>query len=530
MQKLRFFLLLICAFPVNLFAGSDPVNHWELISYNLEVRIDPATRHISGLNRILLTARQKEERVRLKLFSQFQVHAVYCKGRLLQHHRDSIGFTIDLLKQAKKGDSILLEVHYAGAPPVAKKAPWDGGVVWASDSAGKPWAAVACEGIGASCWMPCKDTWDDEPEKIKVKLIVPEGLKGVSNGKLTGQRRRTDSWQEFDWEVCNPINHYNITFNVGDYVHLEDVFVGEKNKQLSLNYYVLRGNQSKARTHFQQVKRMLQSFEQFFGPYPFYEDGYKLVETPYWGMEHQSCVAYGNNYQNNRFGFDFIIIHESGHEWFANSITVSDPADMWVQEGFTTYSEALYVERQFGNARAVQYLLGQKGNIKNNSPLIGPKGVNFHRSDNDCYYKGTWMLHTLRTAIGNDSLWFNSLRDLSLHFRHQITTSAKVEEFLSMRTGQNLKPFFNQYLRNASLPVFEYYILHKDGLNELHYRLSAEEKSLKLPVKVAVGKEKFDYVEAKRKWQIIDLPYADENAFMVDEKSSLITVRKVSRP
>jgi aminopeptidase N len=275
---------------------------------------------------------------------------------------------------------------------------------------------------------------------------------------------------------------------------------------------------------------MLKTFEGYFGKYPFYQDGYKLVETPYWGMEHQSCVAYGNNYENNRFGFDFIIVHESGHEWFGNSITAYDKADMWIHEGFTTYSEALFVEKQYGKARSVQYLLGQKGNIKNATAMVGKPFANMKHPDNDIYYKGAWMLHTMRSILDNDTLWFNTLKDLNRKFYHKIVKGTEVENFISARTNYDFKPLFNQYLRHAELPVFEYFIVNKNGLNELYYHINANVKTLRLPIKVALSKGNFDFVMAEKKWQVYDLPYISVDDFKVDEQHFLINVKKIAIP
>jgi aminopeptidase N len=356
---------------------------------------------------------------------------------------------------------------------------------------------------------------------------VPNGLVGVSNGRLV-QTEKGYTTTTYTWETKNPINHYGITINVGAYVHFNDAFVSDYSDTLDLDYYVLSYNENMARTHFQQSKRMLQAFESYFGKYPFYEDGYKLVETPYWGMEHQSCVAYGNNYENNRFGFDFIIIHESGHEWFANSITAKDKADMWIHESFTTYSEALYVEKIFGNPRAIQYLMVQKEKIKNDAPMIGIYGTNHKFNDNDIYYKGSWILHTLRSMIDNDTMWFNTLKDLNTHFYHQTVTTKQVEAFLSKRTRLNLGPFFEQYLRHKELPVLEYFILNKDGLNELHYRLKSKVSTLEMPIKVTLAKEFYDYVYAQTKWRVIDLPYEDASHFKIDVQHFLVNLERVA--
>lgn len=495
---------------------------YDVLSYQIELKVIPSSQEIIGSNQIKIKALKSLKIIELDLFENYQISSVLCANERLNLQRFKRSFRVELKTALKKNDSIVFTVYYSGKPPVAKNAPWDGGFVWSKDDNGKPWIGLACEGLGAASWLPCKDQWDDEPNTVSMLLKVPRGLIGVSNGRLQAKRSYPDGYDGFEWLVKSPINHYNITINVGDYKHWEDHYVSANGKILDLNYYVLEKNLPEAKTHFQQVKRMLKAFEFYFGPYPFYQDGYKLVETPYWGMEHQSCVAYGNNYKNNKFGFDFIIIHESGHEWFANNITAKDKADMWIHEGFTTYSEALYVEHQFAFPRAVQYLLEQKDKIKNESPLIGPRGVNYNRPDNDNYYKGTWILHTLRNCLDNDTLWFNTLRDMNAVFRHQTVTSKQIEEYISVRTKTNWKPFFDQYLRTKDLPVLEYYLVKKDGLNELHYRLKSSVKNLKLPVKVTLAKDKYEFLVFEKKWKIIDLPYSDVELFKVDEGKFLI--------
>jgi len=530
MRFISVYLLLFIPFGSSQLIAKTPKlrNNYDVLSYAVTLKVQPDKKFIEGANKITICALKNLRAIELDLFPQMQISAINGETQNLAFTRDSATFQIHFLEKVNMGDTLSFVVNFAGKPVIAKNAPWDGGFVWAKDSNNNSWVGLACEGIGPSCWLPCKDEWNDEALHCTVKLIVPNGLTGVSNGKLIGKKIRMDGFTEFDWQVLSPINSYNISVNVGDYAHIEDVYVNEKGGQLSLDYYVLKDNIAEAKTHFQQVKRMLQSFEKYFGPYPFYADGYKLVETPYWGMEHQSCVAYGNNYQNNKFGFDFIIVHESGHEWFANSITANDKADMWIHEGFTTYSEMLYVEKQYGAARATQYIAGQKNNIKNVLPMIGPRGVNFNRADNDLYYKGAWILHTMRGILDNDSLWFNTLKDLNKKFYHQIVSSKQVEDFFCQRTAYNFKPFFEQYLYMAQLPVLEYYIVEKNDLNELHYRLNANVKSLKLPVKVTLSKGAFDFLTFTKKWQIIDLPFSNPADFKIDEKHFLVEPRKVN--
>lgn len=527
-QKAKYlFIILLVS---NQLLGKNPKlkDNYNLISYHISIKVQPELKSLEGSNTVTFAAISNLNKLELDLFPQMKVSAVSYCGKNISFTRDSNSFNIQFPKTIKANDTATFIVFFSGKPIVAQKAPWDGGFVCSKDSSGFDWVGLACEGIGSACWLPCKNQWNDEPESVSMKLIVPKGLIGVSNGKFIGSKNRLDGFTEFDWQVISPINEYNISINIGNYEHIEDIYINAKNERLTLDYYVLAQNVSKAKTHFQQVKRMLASFESLFGPYPFYTDGYKLVETPYWGMEHQSCVAYGNNYLNNNFGFDFIIIHESGHEWFGNSITASDKGYMWIHEGFTTYSEALYVEKQFGKLRAIQYLNTQKGNIKNMKRLIGPIGVNYNRHDNDNYYKGTWMLHTMRNILDNDTLWFNTLKELNKVFYHKIVTSKQIEDFIIKRTAYDFRPFFNQYLYHQNIPIIEYYIIEKNGLNELHYRLKADVSALQIPVKVTLTKGQFEFLNFEMRWKIYDLPYSDENEFRLDESNFLVGLKKIT--
>ncbi len=500
---------------------------FDVKTYLITLRVFPESHSIEGINDIGFKIIKPLKTLELNLFSNLSISNIVFENRTLTYKRDSNTLFINLPRKLKKNDSAHIVIYYSGIPIIAKKAPWDGGFVWSKDSSGKDWIGLACEGLGASCWLPCKDHWSDEPETVMMNLQVPTGLTGVSNGRLVRQRNLNNGFTEFLWKVSYPINNYDITVNIGNYEHIQDMYVSEVYGNLTLDYYVLKPNVAIAKTHFQQTKRMLQTFEKYFGPYPFRNDGFKLVETSYWGMEHQSCIAYGNQYVNNKFGFDFIIIHESGHEWFANSITAIDKADMWLHEGFTTYGEALYVEKQYNYMRAVQYLLGQKGYIKNDLPMIGPRDIAYNRRDNDLYYKGSWILHTMRNMLDNDTLWFNTLFDLNRVYKYKIVSSKEIEKYLCQRTGTNLSLFFKQYLYEPKIPVFEYFILPKNGLFELHYRLSAKVKRLKMPIKVTLSKGKYDFISAENRWQIIDLPFENQEDFKVDVKNFLIEVKRV---
>lgn len=514
-------LWLICLFPSVLLAKEAEI---DVLSYEIALDIHPARKYISGSNTIAFAVLKPGEVCVFKLAPQLKLLSI---SNQVAFERVREKVLVSLAPSVKKGDTLKLVFTFEGVPQVAKNAPWDGGFVWSQDSAANPWIGMACEGIGAHSWLPCKDTWDDEPNHVTFHLTVPKGLMGVSNGRLV-QTKTNETTTTFTWQVNNPINHYNIAINVGKYAHIQDYYPSATGDTLALDFYVLEANYLAAKTHFQQSKRMLKAFEHFFGKYPFYEDGYKLVETPYWGMEHQSCIAYGNQYENNNFGFDFIIIHESGHEWFANSLTAQDKADMWIHESFTTYSESLFVEYYFGKPRALQYLQSQQTKISNQKPMIGKYGSYHQFTDNDIYYKGAWMLHTIRNMIDNDTLWFNTLRDLNKRFYHQTITSKDVEQFLSERTRHNLAPFFDQYLRNANLPVLEYYIKERNGLNELHYRLKSDVKGLEMTVLVTLAKDKFDFLSAGSNWKIIDLPYEDVANFRMDTTKFLVETKLVA--
>ena len=396
-------------------------------------------------------------------------------------------------------------LYFSGKPLEAKLAPWDGGFVWRKDNNGYDWVGLACEGLGASAWLPCKDHWSDEAEGADITLIVPNDLTGVSNGKLIEEKLIDSAYKAFHWRVVNPINNYNISINVGHYINIKDTFSGVN--VVPLSYYVLDYNKASAERHFLQVHGMLDAFEHFFGQYPFKDDSYKLVETPYWGMEHQSCIAYGNNYKNNVFGFDFIVIHESGHEWFGNSITASDAADMWLHESFTTYAEALYMEYRVDKTRAIEYLSEQKKKIVSKYPMQGPRGVFYHgRTDSDIYYKGTWMLHTMRNILNNDSLWFACLKEMNTVYFHKIVSTEEIVQYFNSKTSYNWDLFFNQYLYKSSIPELEIkQTVLKNGKIIYSMRLESDVKDLNIPLNIKLTNGETIAVVASDKSVVLEL-------------------------
>ncbi len=437
---------------------------WDLVYYHLDIRVDPADSSILGSNTVYYTVLDQPEEMQIDLQPPLEITKVTEDGHEVEFRRDGNAYFLQLSPDKNRGETYSVEVFYQGHPRVSPNPPWSGGITWQRDEKGNPFVASSCQGAGASLWWPCKDHMYDEPDSMLISVAAPKGLMDVSNGRLRSVDKG-DSFDTFHWYVDNPINNYGVNINIGDYTHFSETYDG-LNGPLDLDYYVLPANKQKAKKQFKQVPKMLEAFEHWFGPYPFYEDGYKLVEVPYLGMEHQSSVTYGNGYQNGYRGrdlsasgwglkFDFIIIHESGHEWFANNITYKDAADMWIHEGFTAYSENLYIDYYFGKEAAGEYTRGTRMLIRNDIPIIGKYDVN-NSGSGDMYYKGANMLHMIRKIIGDDDKWRGILRGLNKTFYHQTVTTYDIESYITRESGVNLDPVFDQYLRDIRIPILEY--------------------------------------------------------------------------
>lgn len=465
---------------------------WDVKHYSLDIKVNPTDSTITGSNIIQYKVLQPYNVMQIDLQNPMEITKVTQDGVALKYKREGNVFFITLASAQNVGAIKEIKVFYHGKPKVAVRPPWDGGLTWKKDNNGKDFIASSCQGLGASVWWPNKDHMYDEVEGMKISVNVPGKLTDVSNGRLQNVKTLKDGTKTYTWVVKDPINNYGVNINVGDYVTFSEKYKGEKG-DLDCTYYVLKDNFAKAKEQFKEVPRMLKAFEYWFGPYPFYEDSYKLVEAPYLGMEHQSCVTYGNGYQNGYLGrdlsgtgwglkFDFIIVHESGHEWFANNITYKDIADMWIHESFTNYSESLFVEYYYGKEAGKEYVRGIRKNIQNDKPIIGHYGVN-NEGSGDMYYKGANMLHTLRQIVNNDEKWRNILRGLSSTFYHQTVTTKQIEDYLSQQVGIDLNAFFNQYLRDIRIPTLEYSIQD----NTLKYRWTNIASGFNIPVKVALN-------------------------------------------
>ena len=475
---------------------------WDVEHYDVTIRPDFNTKSIQGTTKITFTVVSEGQRMQIDLQQPLVVDSIVAElfeqwesgGSFGKAHA---GFTregnvvwVDLPNPLRPGTRMSIWIHYHGQPREAVNPPWDGGWIWRTDEQGHPWMSVACQGLGASVWYPCKDHQSDEPEGARLHIVVPDSLVGVGNGRFNSHTPNGDGTTTWHWHVSAPINTYNLVPYIGKYVRFAERIDG-MDGPLDLAYWVLAHNESKAREQFKQVPVMMHCFEKWMGPYPFYADGYKLVEAPHLGMEHQSAVAYGNKYQNGYLGrdlsgtghglkWDYIIVHESGHEWFGNSITTADIADMWVHEGFTQYTEVLMTECLDGAQAASEYAIGLRRNIRNDRPLIGPYGVN-EAGSSDIYPKGANVVHTVRQIIG-DSLFKRMLPDMCSRFRVQVVTSADIEKFMDGHTSTDLRPFFDQYLRTTRVPVLE----HGVRKRRLWFRWANAVPGFSIPVDVRI--------------------------------------------
>jgi aminopeptidase N len=516
---------------------------WNVLKYDLHVKFNIADSTISGYNVIQFKTLKKGDVMQIDLQEPMILDSVECNIALNQYTKNGIKvmtrmatvFTITEFK--KDGNAYFLnisndkqqtinslKVYFHGKPTIARRPPWEGGLIWKKSADGSPWVSIACQGLGASVWYPNKDLQSDEPDSAEMHITVPDSLMCVGNGRYRGKINNGDGTATYDWAVTEPINNYNIIPYIGKYVHFNEVFKGEKG-DLDMDYWVLEENLEKAKKHFADAPRMMKAFEYWFGPYPFYADGYKLVDAPHLGMEHQSATAYGNKYQNGYLGrdqsgtgwglkWDFIIVHESGHEWFANNITSKDIADMWVHEGFTNYSETLFTDYWYGKEAANAYCIGTRKGIRNDIPIIGIYNVNKEGSG-DMYPKSGNMLHSIRQVIDNDEKFRQILRGLNKTFYHQTVTTQQVENYINKESKINFSKVFDQYLRTVQIPVLQYKV---EG-SKISFKYDSCVAGFNLPVKVSFGKadKTEQWIKPSEKWQTIKLAdWYDGQTFVVN--------------
>jgi aminopeptidase N len=507
---------------------------WDAVFYDLRVKVNPADSSIVGGNTITYRVLGPAREMQIDLQQPLAVDSVVQDGIELSVRREGNALFVRLLSPQRVGTKRTISVHYNGKPKVALNAPWDGGFVWGRDSLGNPWVATANEGLGASVWWPNKDIYSDEPDSQRVAITVPDPLIDVSNGRLRRRTSNGDGTTTYDWFVKSPINNYNVAVNAARYAHFSDLFRGERGR-LTLDFWPLAYHLDTARKHFRQVKPVLECFERWFGPFPWYEDGFKLVETPHLGMEHQSAIAYGNHYLNGYRGrdrsatghglkWDFIIVHEAAHEWWGNNVSMSDAADMWIHESFADYAEGLYTECQAGKRAGAEYIIGKRKGISNDRPIIGIYGLNYEGSG-DMYNKGGNMLHTIRQLVNDDARWRRVLRGINSTFRRRTVSSTQIEDYMSRNTRLDLARVFDQYLRTIMIPVLEYKI---DGAT-LSYRWTNVVPGFDMPVKVTLSPGTFRFIQPIEAWLTAPIQLSRSEDFRVDE-NFYVSSRDILKP
>lgn len=504
--------------------------------YDLNLSIDVTDHSIKGYNDIWFKARGDFQRLQIDLFANMIIDSIMHGDAVLTYTREFNAVFVTLDKKIKDDSHDKIRVYYHGRPTIAKKAPWDGGFVWNEDKDGKTWLGVACEGLGASMWWPNKDHLSDEPDSMMVTCTIPQDLQYIGNGRMVADTPGPNGTHTQSWKVSYPINNYDITLNIANYVHFSDSYYSkELGKSLDLDYYVLPYNLEKAKKQFKIVKPMMAIYEKYLGPYPFWNDGYALVETPYLGMEHQGAIAYGNGYQSGYAGkdysgigldFDYIIVHESGHEWWGNSVSCKDIADMWIHESFCTYTEALFVEGMYGKKKAQEYLYAKQNHIGNKKPIVGTYGVN-SEGDGDMYNKGALFLNTLRTITDNDSLWFGMIKEMaSKQFYHKNVSYDDVVQFFSNRMHKNMKPIFDQYLKYPEIPTLLYRFEDKNKyMKTLYYKWKCDAPNFVMKMDYSLnGKKDYEYVSDQ--WRSADVRVRTIKKFELDTKKFYIKIQK----
>jgi aminopeptidase N len=477
----------------------------DLLFYHLDVRVDPEKKFISGKNTIRFKMLKEDTRIQLELYANLTIEKILLAATPLKYERDVNTVFVDFPETLKAGREYSIDVHYSGNPLETGRF---GAMAFRKDPIGRHWITTSCEGPGASIWWPNKDQWRDEVETMRISVAVPNDLVDVSNGRFLGKTDLGDGYTRWDWQVHYPINNYNVSLNIGNYVQFSD-----RLGDLTLDFYVMPENLEKAKKQFVQAKPMIEAYQKYFGEYPFKKDGYKLIEVPYSGMEHQSAVTYGNRFANGylerdwtgvgvSLKFDFIIIHESAHEWFGNSVSAADASDMWIHEGWTTYLETVYVEHMFGYDDALKYLNGYRSKVGNKTPIIMPRGI--HRSPSqDQYFKGALFLQTLRSVINDDARWWRLMRDVYQHFKYKNIMTEDLVAFVNQKTGRNLTPIFDQYLRHSALPTLELRFAEADG--SVAYRWKADVKAFDMPVRVG-KKDGWQIIQPTTEWKTMRTP------------------------
>lgn len=527
------FLLTIMGFGLSLKAQSKTYSRqdslrgtlssirscYDVTFYDLSLRVDPEEKFISGSNTMHYKVVADFDKIQVDLFKNMKIERIMFENKEVKFEREGNATYIFFPRVQKKGDQGQIYIAYSGYPRIARFPPWDGGFSWKLDKNNNHFIGVSCEGIGASLWWPNKDHLSEEPDSMRISCAVPSDLVCVANGNLRKKTQLASNYTRYDWFVSYPINNYNVSLNIAKYAQFSDTYQSEDGETLALDYYVLEYNVDKAKKQFEQVKPMLACYEKLFGKYPFWNDGFALVETSYLGMEHQGAVAYGNKYRNGYLGsdlsgtgigmkFDYIIIHEVGHEYWGNSVSCKDHAELWIHEAFCTYTEGLYVECLFGLEEAAEYIAGQSKRISNTEPIIAPLGVNASGSG-DMYFKGANLLHTLRNVIDNDDLWFAIIKGIATDFKIQNISTRELIEYVNQKAGQDFTYFFQQYLYHKLPPTLVYKIEEENGQSVLAYKWKADIDNFSMPIQIQTNNKTLKMLKPTPQWQKINVELPD---------------------
>lgn len=499
--------------------------------YHLDIKVDPESKSIEGSNKIRFGVVTAFDKMQVDLFENMHIEDIILDGvGSVPFEREYNAVFVQFPMTLRESTEHEITVFYSGEPTVAIRPPWEGGFTWTNDKDGNPWIAVSCQLTGASLWWPNKDHQSDEPDSMMISVTVPRGLTSVCNGRLRSKTELPDGWSRYDWFISYPINNYNVTLNIGKYARFRDIY--DNGDTLTLDYFVMPYNLEKAKKQFQQVKPMMACFEKFFGKYPFQNDGFKLVETPYLGMEHQSAIAYGNNYLQGYKGltwseiglsFDFIIVHESAHEWWGNSVTSKDIADMWIHESFGAYAEAVYVECIHGYKEALTYINGKKSRVSNKRPIIGVYSVH-KRGSGDMYNKGQLVLNTLRHVLDDDSLWWDVIYGIATKFAYQTIHADDIVNYVNEKTGSDFTYFFDQYLKFPTIPQLVISVAKKDTSVTARYKWNADVEDFRMPIKVTTSKHKYEFIYPTTSWQSIRFHDIKPEEFRVAEELFYVDV------
>lgn len=505
--------------------------------YELAIEVNPANKSIIGQNTIHFIAQADFTKLQIDLFENLQIDKIIHQQKELKFERIANAVFVTFPTKIRKNSSDKITVHYHGKPQKAINPPWEGGFIWDKDKHGTHWVTVSCQGIGASLWWPNKDHLSDEPDSMTTTIIAPSNLMAISNGQLIKQHAINEKQKAYTWKVSYPINNYNVSINIGDYAHIKDTYFALDSQQLSLNYYVLKDNVEIATQHFKQVHKILLCYESFFGKFPFWKDGFALIETPYLGMEHQSGIAYGNQFQSGYLGkglpegmdWDYVIVHEAGHEYFGNSLSCNDMAEIWLHESFTTYMETLFVECAYSYEDGLEYIQMSRNDISNRFPLIGPKDVNWENwYDSDNYFKGAWILHTLRHAINDDVLWFDLLKSFYEQHQYRNAVSEDFIQLVNNCTQKDFSGFFDQYLHHSKLPKLLYRLEQKGDDLEVSYKWQAEVDNFYLPILIGKKEDWNWIIPYTHQWETTILSNFKKSDFQIAENRFLIRSNKIN--